>query len=38
MFNFEIFEQLRSWMVIYTQKIWAFILSADCQQVKCPLK
>ena len=33
MFNPEIFEQSIIGMVIYTQKIWDFILSTDLQQV-----
>jgi hypothetical protein len=38
MFNPEIFEQSIIGMVIYTQKIWDFILSADLQQVTQSLK
>jgi len=38
MFNSEIFEQSIKGMVIYTQKIWDFILSADFQYVTYPLK
>ena len=38
MFNPEIFEQSVIGMVIYTQKIWDFILSADLQQVTHSLK
>jgi hypothetical protein len=38
MFNPEIFEQSIIGMVIYTQKIWDFILSADLQRVTHSLK
>ncbi len=38
MFNSEIFEQSIKGMVIYTQKIWDFILIADLQQVTHSLK
>jgi len=38
MFNPEIFEQSIIGMVIYTQKIRDFILSADLQQVTYFLK
>ena len=38
MFNPEIFEQSIIGMVIYTQKIWDFILSADFQYVTYSLK
>jgi hypothetical protein len=38
MFNSEIFEQSIKGMVIYTQKIWDFTLSADFQYVTYSLK